>query len=69
MEPYKALKSSLSTPESFPDLADQGFEIGYIGFNIHPYPRDVIQDQVDAVLALGKRAGGKMDLMLDSAFT
>jgi len=56
----------LSTPESYADFAEQCKEIGYKGFKIHPYPRPVLQDHIDAILALGKRVGDSMDLMLDS---
>jgi L-alanine-DL-glutamate epimerase-like enolase superfamily enzyme len=60
------VSGGLSTPESFADFAQQCKEIGYKGFKIHPYPRPVLQDHIDAILALGERVGDSMDLMLDS---
>lgn len=60
------LEGGLSTPASYADFAQQCYELGYPAFKIHPYPRPVIQDHVDVMLALGERVGGKMDLMLDA---
>ncbi len=60
------LDGGLSTPESYADFAQRCSEIGYQAFKIHPYPRPVIQDHVDVMLALGERVGGEMDLMLDA---
>jgi L-alanine-DL-glutamate epimerase-like enolase superfamily enzyme len=60
------VSGGLSTPESFADFAQHCKEIGYKGFKIHPYPRPKLQDHIDAVLALGERVGGSMDLMLDA---
>jgi L-alanine-DL-glutamate epimerase-like enolase superfamily enzyme len=39
--------------------------MGYRGFKIHPFAWPDVQTHVEAVLALGQRVGGKMDLMLD----
>ena len=55
----------LSTPESYADFAQQCLELGYPAFKIHPWPGGPTSRHVNAVLQLGKRVGGKMDLMLD----
>ena len=60
-----ALSGALSTPESFADFAEQCLELGYPAFKIHPYPTGPIGRHVAAVHALGKRVGGRMDLMID----
>lgn len=60
-----AVKGPLSTPESYADFAEQCLEMGYRGFKIHPMAWPDVQTHVDAVLAIGKRVGGKMDMMLD----
>ncbi len=60
------LGGGLSTSESYAEFAQQCYKIGYKAFKIHPYPRPVIQDHVDVMLALGEAVGGKMDLMLDA---
>jgi len=59
------VSGGLSTPESFADFAEQCLEIGYPAFKIHPYPRGPVQLHVDAVHAVGRRVGGRMDLMID----
>jgi L-alanine-DL-glutamate epimerase-like enolase superfamily enzyme len=64
--PINGAKSGpLSDPESFADFAEQCHELGYRGFKIHPYPWESVQLHIDTVTAVGKRVGGKMDLMLD----
>lgn len=57
----------LSTPEAFADFAEQCLEIGYPSFKIHGWGRAPISQEVANVHAVGKRVGGKMDLMLDPA--
>lgn len=61
-----AVKGPLSNPESYADFAQQCLEMGYRAFKIHPFVWPDVQTHIDAVLALGDRVGGKMDLMLDS---
>jgi len=63
---FGANSGPLSTPESYADFAEQCYELGYRAYKIHPYPWEDIQTHIDTVLAVGKRVGGKMDLMLDS---
>jgi L-alanine-DL-glutamate epimerase-like enolase superfamily enzyme len=60
-----AVKGLLSTPESYADFAEQCLNMGYRGFKIHPFAWSDVRTHVEAVLALGQRVGGKMDLMLD----
>ena len=58
----------LNSPEAYADFAQQCLEMGYPGFKIHTWmdaPR--IKEQVATVHAIGKRVGGKMDLMSDPA--
>ncbi len=57
----------LSTPEAFADFAEQCLEIGYPAFKIHGWGKAPISQEIANVHAVGKRVGGKMDLMLDPA--
>ena len=57
----------LSTPEAFADFAEQCLEMGYPAFKIHGWGRAPILQEIANVHAVGKRVGGKMDLMLDPA--
>jgi len=57
----------LTTPEDFADFAQHCLELGYPAFKIHGWGTGPIERQVAAVHALGKRVGGKMDLMIDPA--
>ena len=57
----------LSSPEAFADFAEQCLEVGWPGFKIHGWGNAPIQQEVATVLAVGKRVGGKMDLMIDPA--
>lgn len=40
--------------------------MGYRAFKIHPFAWTDVRTHVDAVLAIGDRGGGRMDMMLDS---
>ena len=57
----------LSTPEAFADYAEASLQIGYPAFKIHGWGRAPISQEIANVHAVGKRVGGKMDLMLDPA--
>ena len=59
--------SGLGSPQAFADFAEQCLELGYPGFKIHGWSNGAIKREVAAVLELGKRVGGKMDLMNDPA--
>lgn len=58
----------LDSPEAHAEFAQQCLELGYIGFKTHPWERNeaTIEDWVATNNALGKKVGGKMDLMLDA---
>lgn len=60
-----AVKGPLSTPESFADFAEECLSMGYRGFKMHPMAWNDVRTHVDAILAIGKRVGGKMDMMVD----
>jgi len=55
----------LDSPEAFADFAQRCLKRGYRGFKIHPWWKAPIAQEVALVHAVGKRVGGKMDLMLD----
>ncbi len=55
----------LSSPEEFADFAEQCLEMGYTAFKIHPWVEAPIERHVATIHAVGRRVGGKMDLMLD----
>ena len=55
----------LSSPEAYADFAEACLEMGYKAFKIHTWVEAPIEKQVAVVHAVGKRVGGKMDLMLD----
>lgn len=57
----------LSTPEAYADFAAQCLDMGYPAFKIHGWGRAPIRQEIENVHAVGKRVGGKMDLMLDPA--
>jgi len=60
-----AITGPLSTPESFADFAEACLGMGYRGFKMHPFAWPDVETHVEAILALGRRVGGKMDLMVD----
>jgi L-alanine-DL-glutamate epimerase-like enolase superfamily enzyme len=57
----------LNSPEAFADFAEQCLEMGYPAFKIHGWGDAPIEQEVANVHAVGKRVGGKMDLMIDPA--
>ena len=58
-------KGGLDSPEAYADFAEQCLEMGYPAFKAHGWQNAPIQRQIDLVHAVGRRVGGKMDLMLD----
>ena len=59
-------KDGLNSPEAYADFAEQCLEKGFLGFKIHSWFSGVpLKQEIEAVHAVGKRVGGKMDLMLD----
>ena len=59
----------LSTPEQFADFAEQCYEMGYRSFKIHGWglAGQNIQREIDNVLLMGQRMGGRMALLIDPA--
>ncbi|HEY81918.1 MAG TPA: mandelate racemase [Dehalococcoidia bacterium] len=55
----------LSSPEAYADFAEQCLEMGYPAYKIHPWVEAPIERHLATIHAVGKRVGGKMDLMLD----
>ena len=55
----------LNSPEAYADFAEQCLEMGYPAYKIHPWVEAPIERVVATIHAVGKRVGGKMDLMLD----
>ena len=55
----------LDSPEAYADFAEACLDMGYPGFKIHGWQDAPIQRQIETVHAVGRRVGGKMDLMLD----
>lgn len=55
----------LDSPEAFADFAEQCLELGYRGFKLHTWGDGDIAREIETVHAVGRRVGGKMDLMLD----
>jgi L-alanine-DL-glutamate epimerase-like enolase superfamily enzyme len=57
----------LATPEAYADFAEECYAMGYRAFKMHGWSDGGIEKDIGAVLALGKRVGGRMALMHDSA--
>jgi len=57
----------LSSPEAYADFAEQCLELGFPAFKIHGWGRAPIKQEIANVHAVGKRVGGRMDLMIDPA--
>ncbi|MCH8857229.1 MAG: O-antigen ligase C-terminal domain-containing protein [Proteobacteria bacterium] len=56
----------LASPEQFADFAEQCYEMGYRAFKIHGWglAGKNLQREIDNVLLMGKRMGGRMALMI-----
>jgi L-alanine-DL-glutamate epimerase-like enolase superfamily enzyme len=57
----------LSSPGAYADFAEWCLEQGWPAFKIHGWGNAPIRQEVATVLAVGRRVGGKMDLMIDPA--
>jgi L-alanine-DL-glutamate epimerase-like enolase superfamily enzyme len=57
----------LDSPEAYADFAERCLEMGYPAFKIHGWGESLTDLEVANIHAVGKRVGGKMDLMLDPA--
>ena len=58
----------LSSPERYADFAEQCKSMGYKAFKIHPWGDPDIDREIETVLAVRKRVGDSMALMLDPCF-
>ena len=58
-------KDGLATAAHYADFAEECLEMGYKAFKIHPWQDAPLEEHIELVEAVGKRVGGKMDLMLD----
>jgi len=61
------LNGGLSSPEAYADFAEQCLAMGYPAFKIHGWSDAPISQEVATVLEVGRRVGGKMDLLIDPA--
>ena len=76
-KPLKAYASTLhgdengglTTPQDFVDFAQRCLEMGYKSFKVHGWglARYNIEREVENVLKLGEKFGGKLDLLIDPA--
>ena len=58
----------LNSPETYADFAEACLERGIRGFKIHPWREVDVERDIELVRAVGRRVGGRMDLMLDGSF-
>ena len=65
--PFAGTGRGLNSAEDYADLAEQCLQKGFPGFKIHPWAKAHVRDQIAIVEAVGKRVGGKMDLMMDAS--
>jgi len=61
------LNGGLSTPEAYADYAEKCLERGYPAFKIHGWGNSMVNLEIANIHAVGKRVGGKMDLLIDPA--
>ncbi len=65
--PHGDHNGGLDSPEAYADFAEQCLEMGYPAFKIHGWGGSLVNLEIANIHAVGKRMGGKMDLMLDPA--
>jgi len=65
--PHGDHNGGLDGPAAYADFAEQCLEMGYPAFKIHGWGNSLVDLEVANIHAVGKRVGGKMDLMLDPA--
>ena len=65
--PFAGTGRGLNSAEDYADLAERCLQRGFPGFKIHPWAKAHVRDQIAIVEAVGKRVGGKMDLMMDAS--
>lgn len=61
------LNGGLSSPEAYADYAEKCLERGYPAFKIHGWGNSMVNLEIANIHAVGKRVGGKMDLLIDPA--
>lgn len=61
------LNGGLSSPEAYADFAEQCLAMGYPAFKIHGWGNSMVDLEIKNIHEVGKRVGGKMDLLLDPA--
>ncbi len=57
----------LDSPEAYADFAERCLEMGYPAFKIHGWGQSLVDLEIATIHAVGKRVGGKMDLLIDPA--
>ena len=57
----------LGKGQAFADFAEECYGMGYRAFKMHGWTDGGTENDINAILGLGKRVGGKMALMHDSA--
>ena len=65
--PHGDHNGGLDSPEAYADFAEQCLEMGYPAFKIHGWGNSLVDLEIANINAVGKRVGGKMDLLLDPA--
>ncbi|MGB2827181.1 MAG: enolase C-terminal domain-like protein [Dehalococcoidales bacterium] len=55
----------LNSPEAYADFGQQCLEMGYPALKLHLWQDAPIERHIETIHAVGKRVGGKMNLMLD----
>jgi L-alanine-DL-glutamate epimerase-like enolase superfamily enzyme len=65
--PHGDRNGVLSSAEDYASFAEICYSMGYRAFKMHGWYDGNVQEEIEAVLLLGKRVGDKMALMLDPA--
>jgi len=58
---------ALDSPEAYADFAEQCLKMGYPAFKLHVWGEPPFERDAEACRAVGRRVGGKMDLMIDGS--
>ncbi|MEO0248818.1 MAG: aminotransferase class I/II-fold pyridoxal phosphate-dependent enzyme, partial [candidate division WOR-3 bacterium] len=58
---------TLDSPEAYADFAEQCLKMGYPAFKLHVWGEPPFERDAEACRAVGRRVGGKMDLMIDGS--
>jgi L-alanine-DL-glutamate epimerase-like enolase superfamily enzyme len=57
----------LDSPQAYADFAERCLEMGYPAFKIHGWGNSETELEIANIHEVGKRVGGKMDLLIDPA--